>query len=174
MRHRLGSPRRLALLGALFWTTAAAPLPRPDADLDRFIKGIGPVCLKAPARTCIDRGFAYADKDRSGTLSLPETEAVYQEVEDWKEANAQTLAPADRQQINSVMTVIDTLGLGTVFNGYDGNGDGQLSKSELLADLKLDGRPLPEILSDPNAINWSNLTARAGMAGPLIKRLFSF
>ena len=174
MRHRQGSPRRLLLLGALLWTTAAAPVPRPGADLDRFIKGIGPLCLKAPARACIDRGFAYADKDRSDTLSLPETEAVYQEVKAWKDANAQTLAPGDRQQINSVMTVVDTLGLGTVFNGYDGNGDGQLTKTEILADLKLDDRPLPEILSDPSAINWGNLTARAGMAGPLIKRLFSF
>ena len=47
-----------------------------------------------------------------------------------------------------------------------------LSREEVTADIRLDKRPLPEILSDPSSVDWNGLAARAGDAAPLLKRLF--
>ena len=55
---------------------------------------------------------------------------------------------------------------------YDTNHDGSLTLAEVTADIRLDKRPLPEILSDPSAIDWNSLAARAGSAAPLLKKLF--
>lgn len=150
--------------------TAAAPAPKP-AELDRFVSSAGQICLKAPARTCIDRGFAHADTDRSGTLSLAEVTAVQRQVDAWYAANGQKLPPADRQRLNVGLLVVRTVGPGQLFASYDSNADGQLTKAEALADLKLDDRPLPVILGDPNAIDWTKVGARAGSAAPLLRGL---
>ena len=50
----------------------------------------------------------------------------------------------------------------------------QLSREEVTADIRLDKRTLPEILSDPSSIDWDALSARAGDAAPLLKQLFQF
>jgi hypothetical protein len=68
--------------------------------------------------------------------------------------------------------VIQTVGPDALFESYDTNRDGALTKEEALADIRLDQRPLPQVLSDPNAVDWRRLTDRAGMAAPLLKRLF--
>src|SRR3954454_19230951 len=65
-------------------TASPAPVPHPapqvarpvtpqqpgQAKLDQFINGVGPLCLKAPARECVDNGFEYADRNHDGKLSL--------------------------------------------------------------------------------------------------------
>jgi hypothetical protein len=68
--------------------------------------------------------------------------------------------------------VIQTVGPDALFESYDTNRDGALTKEEALADIRLDQRPLPQVLSDPNSVDWRRLTDRAGMAAPLLKRLF--
>jgi hypothetical protein len=47
-----------------------------------------------------------------------------------------------------------------------------LTKEEVLADVRLDQRPLPQVLSDPKAVDWEKLAGRAGSAAPLLRRLF--
>src|SRR5690242_14824462 len=91
---------------ALAATTAPAPRPAPQAgqaarpatpqqpgqaNLDQFINGVGPLCLKAPARECVDKGFAYADRNHDGKLSLDEAKAVEAEVDAWTQSNAAKL-----------------------------------------------------------------------------------
>jgi type IV secretory pathway VirB10-like protein len=141
-------------------------------NLDRLISGVGPVCLRAPARQCVDLGFAYADRNRDQRLSLPETRAVHDEVNAWARDNAPKLPPAERQRLVTGLLVIQTVGPDALFESYDTNRDGALTKEEALADVRLDQRPLPQVLSDPNAVDWRRLTDRAGMAAPLLKRLF--
>jgi len=181
-------PKPILRLGALalgcMLTMAAAPQPQaqqprppaqatqPNPGLDGLISGVGPICLKAPAAQCVDKGFAFADRDRNGRLSLPEARAVEAEVAAWTKANANKLPPEERQRLVTGMVVFQTVGVENVFASYDVNGDGALTKEEVLADVKLDQRPLPQVLSDPNSVNWDRLAARAGGAAPLLRRLF--
>jgi Ca2+-binding EF-hand superfamily protein len=150
----------------------AAPQQPGQANLDQFINGVGPLCLKAPARECVDKGFAYADRNHDGKLSLDEAKAVEAEVDAWTQSNAAKLDPEDRQRVLMGLVVVQTVGLDGIFQSYDTNGDGTLSKEELLADVQLDQRPLPQVLADPKSVDWNKLASRAGAAAPLLRRLF--
>jgi hypothetical protein len=131
-----------------------------------------PLCVKAPAIQCIDKGFAFVDTDHDGKLSLAEVEAAQRQVDRWVQANAGRIPEADRQRLIVGLLVFRTVGAKQLFTSYDANHDDALTQQELTADLRLDKRTLPEILSDPSSVDWNSLAARAGDAAPLLKRLF--
>lgn len=151
---------------------ATAPAPPDSASLERFLAASAPFCLKAPAVQCVDQGFAFADRDRDRKLSLAEVQAIQGEVTDWAKGNGRRLPPADRDKLIVGLLLIQTVGPQQLFASYDGNRDGALTREELTADIRLDKRPLPEILSDPASIDWDSLAARAGDAAPLLRQLF--
>lgn len=160
------------LLLALALSGSGAASAAADQGLDTFLSTSVPICIKAPAVQCVDRGFAYADKDRSRTLSLEEAKATQAELNAWTKANAKRLPPQDREKLIVGLLVIQTVGPEQLFASYDKDGDGELTRDEVTADVKLDKRPLPEVLADPAAIDWESLATRAGEAAPLLKRLF--
>ena len=155
---------------------AAAPAPAtpapPATGIDRFLETSVPLCMKAPAVQCIDRGFAYADANKNRKLSLAEVKATQLEVNGWAKANSKHLTPVEREKLIMGLLVIQTVGPEQLFRSYDVDRDGELTREEVTADVKLDKRPLPEILSDPKSVDWDGLAARAGQAAPLLKRLF--
>ena len=67
--------------------------------MDRFLAASVPVCMHAPAVQCVDQGFAFADADRDGKLSLVEVRTLQGEVDGWVKANADRLPPAERQRL---------------------------------------------------------------------------
>lgn len=160
-----------AALAALLLAGAQGALAA-ERSLDRFLETNVPFCLEAPAVQCVDRGFAYADQDGDGRLSLAEAKTAQAEVNGWTKANARRLPPAERERLVMGLLLLQTLGPERVFESYDADGDGELTREEVTADIRLDRRPLPQILGDPAAIDWDALTARAGEAAPLLKRLF--
>jgi hypothetical protein len=169
--------RCLARIGWSFLAVLAVPAlaaaPSPEVrSLDRFLESNVKFCMKAPAVQCIDRGFAFADLDRNRHLSLAEAKETQAEVNRWVKANARRLPPQERERLVMGTLLLQTVGPEQLFRSYDANRDGELSRDELTADLRLDKRPLPEILSDPSSIDWNALSARAGEAAPLLKRLF--
>lgn len=162
-------------LRSLLLVLAAAPASAataPDATLEGFIQASVPFCSKAPAAQCVDRGFAFADRDRSGRLSLAEAHTTQGELNRWTKANARRLPAQEREKLVMGLLLLQTVGPEQVFRSYDLDRDGELSREELTTDIRLDQRPLPEILSDPSSIDWNALSARAGDAAPLLRRLF--
>jgi hypothetical protein len=121
---------------------------------------------------CVSQGFEFADADGDGKLSLTEVQALQAQIDRWAKANADRLPAAERQRLLVGLIVIQTVGPEQLFTSYDANGDGFLSRKEVTADIRLDQRPLPEILADPGAIDWNSLAARAGDAAPILKKLF--
>jgi hypothetical protein len=150
----------------------AATVDAQKGPVDQFLAASVPVCMRAPAVQCVSRGFAFADADGDHKLSPTEVQAVQGEVDRWAKANAQRLPAAERQRLLLGLIVVQAVGPEQLFASYDANGDGFLSREEVTADLRLDKRPLPEILGDPAAIDWNGLAARAGDAAPLLKKLF--
>jgi hypothetical protein len=166
-------PFAFALLASLLGLPVLAASPTPASpDLDRFLEASVPFCMKAPAVQCIDKGFAFADRDGDKKLSLAEAKETQGELNRWTKANARRLPPQDREKLVMGLILVQTVGPEQLFTSYDADRDGELTREEVTADLKLDKRPLPEILSDPSSIDWDALSARAGEASPLLRRLF--
>lgn len=153
---------------------AATPAPPDAAALDKFLQTGVPFCMKALAVQCIDRGFAFADRDGDGKLSVTEVATIETQVDGWMKANAERVPQPDRQRLVLGLLLVRTVGPEQLVKSYDRDHDGQLSREEVTADIRLDKRTLPEILSDPASIDWSALSARAGNAAPLLKQLFQF
>jgi hypothetical protein len=169
--HGRGVVRFGAALLLLLATQAEGAAPT-EGSLEGFLAAAVPICTKAPAVQCVERGFAFADRDRNRRLSLAEAKQTQAEVNRWTKANARKLPPQEREKLVMGLLVLQTIGPEQVFKSYDTDGDGELTRDEVTADIRLDRRPLPEILTDPAAIDWDSLSARAGEAGPLLRRLF--
>lgn len=162
----------LALAAALAAPGAKAATPATGESLDQFLSRSVPLCMKAPAVRCVDQGFAFADADQDGKLSPAEARAAQAQLDRWAKGNARRLPPAERERLIMGLLVVQAVGPDQLFVSYDADGDGLLTREEVTADIRLDKRPLPELLSDPASIDWDGLAARAGDAAPLLKKLF--
>lgn len=162
--------RPLLLIGTLALAAAAPIDPAPEAvAFDRFISASSPICLNQPARRCVDSGFAFADRNRDGRLSLAEAQTVRAELDRWLAWRGPKLQPRERGAVMFGASLIDAAGLDRLLDSYDANRDGGVSKPELLADLKLDERPLGEILMDEKAVDRRALQSRLGALGPAVE-----
>jgi hypothetical protein len=138
--------RPLLLTGTLALAAAAPAEPLPEAlAFDRFVTASSPICLHQPARRCVDSGFSFADRNRDGRLSLAEVQAVRADLDRWLAWRGPKLQPRERGAVMFGATLVDAAGLDRLFDSYDSNRDGAVSKPELLADVRLDERPLGEV-----------------------------
>ena len=66
----------------------------------------------------------------------------------------------------------DSLGIPHVHAAFDANRDGRVTQQELLADVKLDKRPLGDVMKDPAAVDRQSLARRLGLPPALLEGLF--
>jgi hypothetical protein len=158
-------------------TTTAMPGPispgpgRNVLAFDRFLAASTPVCQHRPAAACVEAGWAFANRDEDQGLSVVELEEVRDELRDWTQWRADDLHATERSLLALGFVVVDGLGIERLHGLYDQDGDGLVDRDELLADVRLDERPLGEVLLDPEAVDRAAIATRLGLPPALIERL---
>ena len=162
----------LIAAGSLALLAAAPAEPSPEAlAFDRFVTSSAPVCQNQPSRRCVDLGFGFADANRDGGLSLAEAQGVRAQLDRWLAWRGPSLQPRERGAVSFGAQLIDAIGLPQLFDSYDVDRDGKVSKPELLADVRLDERPLPVVLTDRQAVDRQALQRRLGALAPALEGL---
>ena len=64
-----------------------------------------------------------------------------------------------------------SIGLDYLHAAYDADHDGLISRSELLADVHLDERPIGTVLLDPGAVDHAAIARRLGLPPAVLERL---
>lgn len=149
-------------------TEGGALTPPSSAELYQFVAIGSLLCSEAPARDCIDHGWRFADANGDGALDLAELRALRSGFLDWAAQAQGELSGRDRLLLNLARSAAAAAPLATIFSLYDSDRDQRLSQQELLADIRLDARPLPAILQDPDATDWTAIRARLGRTATLL------
>jgi len=142
------------------------------AAFEQFIGQSSAPCNTRPAAECVAIGWKYLDHDRNGGLTVPEVQRLRQAMGEWLTWKGQALPTQARSGMGMGLLLADGLGVEKVFNGFDGNGDGKVTQAELLTDVKLDQRPLGQVLADPAAVDRAGLARRLGLPVQLLDGLF--
>ena len=168
-RIALGCSLRL-LTGAAVGSARAAAEP-PIVAFDRFVTESNPVCQSRRATECVDLAWRFADADADQGLSLDELEALRADLEVWAIWRQADLASDERSGIALGLWLVDSIGLEYLHAAYDADGDGLISRSELLADVRLDERPIGTVLLDPAAVDHAAIARRLGLPPTILERL---
>ena len=112
--------------------------------------------------------WPYADRNGDQGLSAEELEALRQDVTGWVLTEPNALAREMRSGVLLGLVVVRAVGMNRLFVSYDTNGDGSIDRRELTQDLTLDGRPLPQLLSDPNGFDRKAFAERLGGAAAIL------
>jgi len=163
----------IAGAGAGYAADAAAvaePAPPSPAVLafDRFMVASSPVCSFEPSRRCVDMGWRFADADHDGTLSLAEIKSVRAALQDWMAWKGDAIPPKNRTGVTLGLIVFDMIGAEKLFATLNTSHTGRLTKAELLADVRLDDRPLGAVLQDPKSVDREDLAKKLGGAAPVV------
>jgi hypothetical protein len=166
--------RRRALgLAALVLGGASAPAWAvvDEAAFERFMQTSRPGCALQPAAACVALAWRFADGDGDQGLSVAELAAIRTALEGWALRHQDELAAVERSGIALGLLLVDAIGLERLHTAYDADADGLISQRELLADVRLDQRPLAETLLDPAALDRAAIARRLGLPPALIERL---
>jgi len=153
---------------------AAEVLPGPQRQVlvfDRFVGSSAAVCQYQPAAECVEAGWLFADQDGDGGLTVAELQDVRDGLRAWAVWRADDLTAAERSAFALGFLVVDGLGVERLHGLYDVDRDGLVDREELLADLRLDERPLGETLLDGEALDRAAFAARLGVPPALLDRL---
>lgn len=153
---------------------SAQPVAPPmAAEVESFIAAAGPACQSRPAGQCIDRFWDKAASNRNKGISLLDLRLLRQKFGAWYEWRSAGLPAKEKNSIGTGLWLADSMGLERLHAGFDTNGDGFVSKAELLSGVTLDSRPLGEVLADPKAVDRNSLARRFGVPDQLLALLFT-
>ncbi len=163
----------LSVIGAGAITAAKGQAPSAAVSaFEQFVRASSPVCLRQPAAHCVDAGWGFADTNRDSRLSLAELRTLRDALQDWMGWRGKTLSARERAAILLGLWIVDAVGLETLMARLDADGDGFVDRAELLADVRLDKRPLGRVLLDAKAVDRAAVARRLGSLGPLLDGFF--
>ncbi len=165
------------LLGLSLWTGPSAlaaegtTLAREVLAFEHFIRRASPICLRQPSQACVDAGWAFADRDGDDRVTLAELHAVRSALIYWTDWRRDSLRASDQTAITLGVWLVDSIGIENLMASFNTSGDGLLTKQELLADVRLDERPLGDVLLDPAAVDRQAVADRVGPYSPVLEGL---
>jgi hypothetical protein len=130
---------------------------------DRFMRASRPICLEQPAEHCVALAWRFADADGDQGLSVVELASIRSAFEQWALRHRDDLTRPERSGVALGFLIVDSIGLERLHAIYDTDQDGLVSRKELLADVRLDQRPLGEVLLDPAAVDHRAVARRVGV-----------
>lgn len=158
----------LALALGTTLAVAVSVSARASDGLHGIMLELMELCHRAPAGSCVDWAWPHVDLDDDRRLSVSESELLLKKVRTWALRHRADLVPEMRNGVFLGLMVVQTLGVERLITSYDSDGDGALSRGELLQDLRTDGRPLPDLIRDPNGFDRASFAKRLGAAAPLV------
>ena len=162
----------LAALPALANPVLASPAePLRADDVANFLAEAGPLCALRPAADCIDSGWRFADRNGDDRLGLNEVNDVRDAVQRWFLSAREELPRQTNAGVAVGLLALQLVGVSSFHGSYDTDGDGQVTRSEALADVTLDRRPLPLLLQDRTAVDWPRFLERLGVGAAVIDDL---
>ncbi|HET8727614.1 MAG TPA: hypothetical protein VFO41_08910 [Alphaproteobacteria bacterium] len=162
-----------ASVAATSATAQQSVVPPPAVEqFDRFVGTAGPICSTAPAADCVAEAWSFGDEDGNGRLDSAEAGSLRDTLLGWAEWNGNSADDDERALIFLGLSMVEAVGLERLITSYDGDGDGSLSRDELLADVRLDERPLGEVLADPRSVDRAAMSRRLGALGPMLEAFF--
>lgn len=161
----------LGVLTAIGLFAAATRLATAAPAFEQLIDTATGSCKAAPAEDCIDRTWPLADTDGDGKLSQAEVNALHRSAAQWVRDRFGSGVRQEQQITLAVLGLFSLAGTDAVFGRFDADKDGALTRGEVFTDFRFDGRPFPELVMDPQAVEWPALAARFGQVGMLLLEL---
>lgn len=163
---------RLGLVALLIVGASAGAVAEPNlAAFDQFVSRTSPICQFGRAPECVTLAWRFADADGDQGLSVAELRAIREDVEAWAIWRQDQLAAHERSGIALGLWLIDAIGVEYFHAAYDADHDGRISRTELLADVRLDDRPIGDVLLDPAAVDHRAIGRRLGLPPRLMDQL---
>lgn len=168
---RQGRGRRLTrvALGIAVATGCAAAaeaqekaVPGVD-EVQQYVEKGSPACRQEASSACIGLWWGFIDRNGDGFADASELGAFRQGLDGWLDQGAEILTLKGKASLASGLWLFDRIGPEKLVTWYDGDGDGRLSRDELLADINLDSRPLAEVLADPEGVDKAAVRDRFGV-----------
>ena len=168
---RQGLGRRLAraALGAALAAGSATAVvgqekgvPSVD-EVQTYVENGSPACRQEASSACIGLWWGFIDRNGDGFADASELGAFRQGLDGWLDQGAEILTLKGKASLTSGLWLFDRIGPEKLVTWYDGDGDGRLSREELLADINLDSRPLAEVLADPEGVDKAAVRDRFGV-----------
>jgi hypothetical protein len=146
--------------------------PADSRVLQAFIAHARKLCETRPAQTCVDLGMKFAAANPKQGLTLADLQNLRKRIGDWYQWHRTQLSPGERASFALGLLMADGMGLERLHAAFDLDGDGKVSEKELLANVRLDDRPLGKVLSDPTAVDRVGLAQKLGLPPTLTNGLF--
>ncbi len=168
---------RLILILLLCWAAPSfARQASPDTGataVQSFIRDVSRTCSSQRAQHCIDAGWKFAVPSPQQGLSLADLRNLRQRLGGWFSEYQNLLNPQERGSVLVGLLLADGIGIDRLHKAFDADRNGRVTQRELLADVKLDNRPLGAVLGDAKAVNRKALAQRLGMTPGMIEGLFT-
>jgi hypothetical protein len=168
--------RLMPIIALLLWSPAvAAEEPSPAADasaFQSFIEDARPICESEPAKACVDAGWRFAAPSPGQGMTLTDLRNLRRSLGAWYESHGPQLRAREQGSVELGMLLADGMGMEALHAAFDSDRDGTVTQEEFLADVKLDSRPLGEVLKDPAATDHAGLARRLGLPPALLAVLF--